>query len=119
MENLDKKQCSTCGSSECKGCGQGQCGSCCGGMCSSMMGHGCHGGKRYLIQVILKIIILILVFWCGVKIGEMTGFIKASYGQKIEQNGFGSGMMRGGWGNYSNNSVTNPSGGTPTPGAAQ
>jgi hypothetical protein len=80
-----------------------------------MMGHGCHGGKHYLVKIILKIVIVILIFWCGFKLGEMTGFIKASSGERVNvRSGFG--MMRGNLGNYSNSApVTNPSTGTPTP----
>ncbi len=105
MENIDKKQCAVCGSGDCKGCGQG--GSCCG----SMMGHGCgcHGhGRHHLVKVILKLIIIIIIFSCGLKLGEMIGYIKAE-GHGTSESGFG--MMRGGWGNYSN--VVNPSGVTP------
>ena len=119
MENSDKK-CETCGSSECKGCGQGQCGSCHGGMCSSMMKHGCCGGRHSLFRVILKIVIVVIIFWCGFKIGEMTGFIRAEYGggyNMMDGNGFGFRMMRGGYYNSIPviNPSANPSGTTPVP----
>jgi hypothetical protein len=67
-------------------CGEGcKCGAC--GM-SGMGGCGCHGGKHHLVKMILKIIIVVLIFWCGFKLGNITGAIRATYG-----NGYG--MMRG------------------------
>jgi hypothetical protein len=77
MENMEKK---------CEGgC---KCGSC-GGMQQGMGGCGCHhGGRHHLMKMILKLVIVIIIFWCGFKLGEMTGFIQAQYGRGM--------MMRGG-----------------------
>jgi hypothetical protein len=94
MENMDKKQCEggMC-KSGCSSCGMHS-------MC------GCHGGKHYLIKLILEIIIVILIFWCGFKLGEIVGSI-----------GSGHGMQRGGYGmmmnGYSNNMMNNGMGATP------
>src|ERR1035437_3109509 len=70
MENLDKKQ---CGDNGCKS-------SCQGGTCGEMHSMsgcgGCHGGKHHLKKMILKLIIVILIFWCGFKLGEITGSIR-------------------------------------------
>ena len=64
MENMDKKEGEKCG---------GSCG------CNSMGHmHGYHG-KYHLVKVILKLFIVIIIFWCGFKLGEMTGVIRASY----------------------------------------
>lgn len=91
--NMDKK-CDDCAKGVCQG------GACCGMSRMGMCGHGCHGGKHHLVKMILKIIIVILIFWCGFKLGEMTGFIKAQSGYGTSQRG-GFGMMRG----YNNNVV--------------
>jgi hypothetical protein len=84
MENMDKKECGACG------------GGCCGGMHM----HGCHDRKRHLLKMILKIVIIVLIFWCGFQLGQMTGFIKAEYGRGI--------MMRGYGNNLNNNTVPAP-----------
>jgi hypothetical protein len=67
--------------------------------CSCGMGHmhGCHGGRHCLVKMILKIIIIILIFWCGYKLGEMTGAIRSGYGH----NNFR--MLQGGYSNLPNN----------------
>ncbi len=53
MENTDKKECS------------------CQGGCSCGMGymHGCHG-RYHLVRMILRIVIVILIFWCGYRLGN-------------------------------------------------
>jgi len=86
MENCDKKCCEGGESKDC--CKSG--GSCYG---MSMGGHGCHGKKYCLLKMVLKIVIIILIFWTGFKLGEMTGFIKANLGSGTGNNG--SWMMRG------------------------
>lgn len=83
--NMDKK-CEDCAGGVCHG---GMCG--CGSCCGTGMGHGCHGGKHHLVKMILKIFIVILIFWCGFRLGQMVGFIKA-------QTGYGYGAEKGGWG---------------------
>jgi hypothetical protein len=103
MENMDKKDGEMCG-----GCGHG---GCCGGMGHM---HGCHGGRHHLLRIILKIFIVIIIFWCGFNLGEMVGSIRAEYGRGY-LNGGDVGMMRGYY--YSNNmQPANPNAGTtPTP----
>jgi hypothetical protein len=88
MENMDKKEC---------GCGEGKCG--CGPMGPGGM-HGCHG-RHHLVKMILKIFIVILIFWCGFQLGQESGFIKATYGREMMRGGnYQSGMMQnGGWNN--------------------
>jgi len=82
MENMDKKECGdVCKNSSCSGC--------CGGMGCMHGMHGCCGRKRHLLKIILKIVIVIIIFSCGFKLGEMTGIIRAEYGRV---NNFG--MMR-------------------------
>ena len=76
MENMDKKEC---------GCEAGKCN--CGPMGHM---HGCCG-KHHLVKMILKLVILIIIFWCGFRLGEMTGVLKAGYGHA------NYGMMRGGY----------------------
>ena len=54
--------------------------------------NGCCGGKYRLVKVILKIVIVVLIFWCGFKLGEMTGYIKAELGGRGNMRNYG--MMR-------------------------
>ena len=91
MENTDKKV-----------CGEG----CKCGACGNMGGMGCggyHHGKFHLVKVILKLIIIILIFWCGFKLGAITGAIRA------EEYGHGMMMQRGGYGMMNMNGATAPS----------
>jgi len=92
MENVEKK--------ECGGCGEGKCG--CGGAMGSMCK--CHGKYYHLVKVILKLIIIIIIFWCGFKLGVITGSIRGGY---YGHTNFG--MMRGGGYALPDN------GGAPTP----
>ena len=86
MENLDKKEC-------CEGKH--------GAMCM-MGGHGCCEGRHHLVKIILKIVIIILIFWCGFRLGEITGYLRAS-GYGNERANYK--MMRGY--DYYNNSGVN------------
>ena len=89
MENMDKKCGEMCGHS----CAGGSCGGCCD---MQMHGcHGCHGGKRHLLKVLLKLIILALIFMFGFNLGQMTGFIKAEYGRGALGGGNNWRMMGG------------------------
>ncbi len=72
--------------------------------------HGCHGGKHHLIKIILKIIIVILIFWCGFKLGNITGSIRGEYGHG---NRGGVQMMRG-YNNFNNIIPPNANTGTQT-----
>lgn len=84
-----------------------------GGNCGCMGHmHGCHGGRHHLVKIILKLFIVIIIFWCGFKLGEITGSIRAEYGRG---NSFG---MMNRYNNYSNN-LPNSNGGTSTPAPAQ
>lgn len=94
MENTDKKECS------------------CQGGCSCGMGHmhGCHG-RYHLVRMILRIVIVILIFWCGYRLGMITGSIRAGYGRYD-----GIGMMMRNDGGYNNLPVVTPANPvTPTP----
>lgn len=73
MENIEKKE----GENMCKSSG---CGGCCSGVGCMHGMHGCHGGRRHLLRLILKIVIVIIIFSCGFKLGEMTGIIRSGYG---------------------------------------
>jgi len=90
MENMDKKGCEMCEHS------------CAGGSCSYGMhgGHGCHGGKFGIVRLLLKLILIALIFMFGFSLGQMTGFIKAGYGE-----GYGREMMRGNNGYYFSQNV--------------
>jgi len=88
MENVEKK---------CEGRCESQCGQCQGG-CHSMafMGsHGCHGGKcHYLLKIILKLIIVMMIFCFGFKLGVITGSLHGN-GEARNFNRGGYGMMQG------------------------
>ena len=111
---MDKK--CGCGEGDCKACHPNNGGACCG-MHSMMMGHGCCGGRRHLVKIILKIVIVVLIFWCGFKLGEISGSIRTEYGG-YRMGGFK--MMQGGWnGYYDNTPISNPSAGTQLPPATK
>ena len=106
MENVEKK---------CEGKYEGQCGQCQGG-CHGMafMGaHGCHGGKcHHLLKIILKLIIIMMIFCFGFKLGVITGSLRGN-GEGRTFNRGGYGMMQG----YrsSNLEFNNVGGGTQIP----
>jgi hypothetical protein len=107
MENLDKKQSEE---NVCKGCLQGKC--CCG--MHGMHGmHGCCGGGHHLVKIILKILIIIIIFWSGFRLGEVTGSIRGEYGRGMMNGNNYYGMMRGY--NYNNPTGVTPTTPTPTP----
>ena len=89
MENVEKK---------CEGKCEGQCGQCQGG-CHGMafMGaHGCHGGKcLHLLKIILKLIIIMMIFSFGFKLGVITGSVRGLQGESRISNRGGYGMMQG------------------------
>jgi hypothetical protein len=91
MENMDKK----CGCSVCQNGGS------CGGMQPMCGGHGCCHGKHHLVKMILKIFIVIIIFWCGFQLGQESGFIKATYGREMMRGGnYQYGITQnGGWNN--------------------
>jgi len=95
MENMDKKVCSGCGNSSCT----------CGGAMGANCMHGFHHhGKYGLMRMILKIVIVILIFWCGFKLGNIVGYVRAESGrgammQRSFSNNGGYGMMPGGYSN--------------------
>ncbi len=91
---------------------------CCGSHMGMGMGCACgaHGGTRMLFRLLLAIIILILVFWFGVKLGELRESIRG-------YNGYGSGsyypvrMMQGYGGVTSLPNLATPQTQPATPGA--
>jgi len=82
-------------------------------------GYGWHGGggTRMLFRALLGVIILVLVFWFGVKLGELRESIRG-------YDGYGSGgyypvrMMQGYGVMSSDGTVQPPSAVTPSAGAA-
>jgi len=80
------------------------------GMHGHMDGHGFHHcGKHHLVKIILKLVIVIIIFWCGFKLGEITGNIRAERGDRMMDRG-NLGMMR--INDFSNMPTTNT--GVPT-----
>jgi hypothetical protein len=81
MENMNKKDCG------------GNC------ACGGIQGTGCygyHGGKHYLIKVILMLIIVMMIFCSGFKLGEIVGSVRgSSYGGWGMMGRSNFGMMRG------------------------
>jgi hypothetical protein len=91
MENEEKK-CE-------EGCKE-KCGGCRG--MTFMSAHGCHGGKcHHLIKIILMLVIVMMIFCFGFKLGSITGSIREGrYEHSRSFNKGGYGMMRGyGYGN--------------------
>ena len=69
----------------------------------------CHGGVFHLMKVILKIFIMILIFWAGFKLGQESGFIRASYGREMMRGNYGYQMMgSSGWNNTDYNNIIPP-----------
>lgn len=68
-------------------CDNGAC-SCSGGSCCSMKGMCCGTGRHGLIRVILMMVVVIIIFCTGFKLGRIVGFINA-------QGDFDKHMMRG------------------------
>ena len=92
MENVEKK-CE-------EGCCKEKYGGCPG--MAFMNAHGCHGGKcHHLIKIILMLIIVMMIFCFGFKLGSITGSVReAQHENSRSFNRGGYGMMRGY--NYSN-----------------
>ena len=54
-----------------------ECSSCSGNTCKG--GHCCAGGHSHLVRVLIKIAILVIIFWVGVKIGEFKSYMEGRY----------------------------------------
>ena len=65
------KHAAGCDCYDCKA--QKMCGRCCGGHC-------CGGGRHMLLRWLLGLLILVIVFWLGLKIGEFKGAFGGDYG---------------------------------------
>lgn len=96
MENKEYEKGCECGMCE------GQCGASmeCGGYtcgmgCQHMYGMRC-GGRHYLLRWVLGIVILVLVFVAGIKLGEFRGLMGGNdgYGYRM-MNGRGYNAMPG------------------------
>lgn len=108
MEDSSKNNNMTGGDKTCKGCGKDGCGGCrggcqgcgkvCGGdrSCSCGCGCGWPSGHR-LFRVVLWIVILLIVFWLGFKVGQFVtafgGYGRAGYGLHAHGGGYGYQMM--------------------------
>ena len=82
MNNNESMTCNTCGQG-------GNNSMCSGNNCHSGAGNGNWGGghhRSFFLRMLLGIIILVIVFSVGVKVGELKGMLESQYG--------GSGMMR-------------------------
>lgn len=85
-----------------------------GSMCRG--GH-CCGGHHGLIRWVVKIIVLLIVLWVGIKIGEIKAYLenrfyespRLMWGSDSSGNGYftGPGMMRG-WIGTDNYATTTP-----------
>ena len=83
MENTEKKEIME-GSKCCGGCGMGSC----------FCGHG-YGKMRllFLVRILVTLIIPIIVFWCGFRLGVLQG---SFFGREYNTRSI---MMQGGYGN--------------------
>ena len=100
---------------DCHACkGQKMCGRCCGGHC-------CGGGRHLLLRWLLGLLILVIVFWLGLKIGEFKG-VFGGYGGNYSgmprhMRSFNKPMMRSGYWGYPGMMNNNPSAAQPQTGA--
>ncbi len=117
MDNNQKPQNEEQNSAECK------CTYCSGKrmMCDSLCSH-CHSwhghwGWGRAFWIIIKIAIIFIVFWFGVKVGQLSGHLKTfrynspgGYYNMMQRGGYGSQMMNG----YGGYAAPAPSGGQST-----
>lgn len=83
MENVDKKECGE----------KMMCDSCSG--CGMQKMDGCCHGKHYHKKMIMKLLVVIIIFACGFKLGELTGMLHSQYGYGMMRGGDSFRMMRG------------------------
>lgn len=78
----------------------------CEGGCSCGVMHGmgvCHyHGKNHLIKIILKLVIVMLIFGFGFKLGEISGSIRGFHGGRGMMDRDGGYRMMQGYGNLDN-----------------
>ncbi|MDE1919568.1 MAG: hypothetical protein KGH56_02595 [Patescibacteria group bacterium] len=60
----------------------------CGGCGGCGHGMGCHGHARWA-RILVKVLVMLFVFWAGIQLGELKGILYAEYGN------YGYGMMGG------------------------
>jgi hypothetical protein len=111
MEEMNKdKHAEGCDCYACKG--QKMCG---------MYGHCCGGHRHVLLRWLLGLLILVIVFWLGVKIGEFKGafggYGSYYYGMPRHMRSFNRPMMKNGYWGYprmmgNTSSSTQPQSGT-------
>lgn len=69
----------------------------CGMECRQMYGMRC-GGRHYLLRWILGVLILVIVFFAGIKLGEFKQDMRGGYGYGMMNRGYnampGYGMMQ-------------------------
>lgn len=57
-----------------------KCERCCG-RCFSCGGYHHWYGGHWIWRALVAAIILTITFWCGIKIGEIKGYVEANYGE--------------------------------------
>ena len=62
-------------------------------MCGRGMGMKCCG-RGHWVHIIVKILVAVFIFWCGVQFGELKGALHDRYPQQYGNYGYG---MMGGW----------------------
>ena len=69
------------------GCNCSKC--CCGH--GKFGGNDMHGmcGRRHWMHLLIKILIAVFIFWCGVKFGELQGMIRADHYNYGNYSGYG------------------------------
>jgi hypothetical protein len=65
MDKENKNGSATQDDSKCEHCGKG------GWMCGASYSHGFH--KHGITRLVIKVIVILIIFWFGVKFGEMHG----------------------------------------------
>lgn len=70
------------------------------GDCSMCHGWGMHGGKcrHHFGHILVKFVIAVFIFWCGVQFGELKGILHGGYDnyRMMGSNGWGTQGYYGG-----------------------
>lgn len=56
-----------------------------------------HGGHRHWKYVVIKILVALFIFWCGVQFGELKALVRGGYSGYGMMGGYPSGMMYRGY----------------------
>ena len=64
------------------------------GVCHGNAMLGCACGRRHWVRILIKVVIIVFVFWAGVQFGELKGMLRGEYYR------YGMIGSHGGWGQW-------------------